>query len=362
MSSLENGLGYRRESNVYNETTASQGTSFWRDLMRMKSNDDADGSARRRLAEHAETEMRTGLTTSGDGSTFLPPAYLLDQWIPAAVAGKPFVATLPQHPVPQAFTINVPKIVTPPTVGVQNPQLSAVSNTDLTDTYATTTLTTVSGQQLVARQILDQSPIALDSVIFQSLSQVWAQEQDNLALHGTGSSGQFYGLDNIEGISTGAFALGNTIQAIYTAITDAIATIWRTRFAAPTHILAHPDTICEWMSKLDTADRPLFIPRDQGPFNSAAILENLNGQGPVGTLLGLQLVADPNITESGGVSPVYVYRADDLMWFDSGPQAQVHFDTYANELGVLLSLWSYSGLISRFPQSVVRISGFAYGS
>ena len=79
-------------------------------------------------------------------------------------------------------------------------------------------------------------------------------------------------------------------------------------------------------------------------------------------MLGLSLIADPNITESGGVSSVYVYRADDFMWFDSGPRAQVHFDTYANELGVLLSLWSYSGMISRYPGSIVKITGFAYGS
>ena len=46
------------ESRVYNEATAREGRSFWADLVRMKSNDDADGSARRRLTEHAETEMR----------------------------------------------------------------------------------------------------------------------------------------------------------------------------------------------------------------------------------------------------------------------------------------------------------------
>ncbi|MGB8208578.1 MAG: hypothetical protein WCF69_13370, partial [Mycobacterium sp.] len=59
---------------------------------------------------------------------------------------------------------------------VQNPELTAVSNTDLTDTYASTTLCTVSGQQLISRQLLDQSPIAIDSVVFESLNQVWAQE------------------------------------------------------------------------------------------------------------------------------------------------------------------------------------------
>jgi len=153
---------YRAESRVYNETTANQGRSFFADLVKVKSNDDADGSARQRLMEHAETRM----TTTGDGSTFVPPAYLLDQYIPAAVAGKPFVATLPERPAPKAHTIDVPKIVTPPTVGVQNPELSAASNTDLTDSYASTVLTTVAGQQLVSRQLLDQSPIDIDSVIF----------------------------------------------------------------------------------------------------------------------------------------------------------------------------------------------------
>ena len=251
--------------------------------------------------------------------------------------------------------------MTPPTVAVQNPELSSVSNTDLTDSYASTVLTTVAGQQTVSRQLLDQSPIAIDSVIFSSLSQVWAQQQDILALRGTGSNGQFYGLDNISGINTAGFA-GNSIANIYSAITSAIATIWRTRYAAPTHIAAHPDVICEWLGKLDTSNRPLIVPNVQGPLNAVGTLDNLNGQGPVGSMLGLSLIADPNITESGGVSSVYVYRADDFMWFDSGPRAQVHFDTYANELGVLLSLWSYSGMISRYPGSIVKITGFAYGS
>lgn len=177
-----------------------------------------------------------------------------------------------------------------------------------------------------------------------------------MAFHGTGSNGEFYGIDNIPGVNTLSFA-GNTIGDIYTAITSAINLIWTTRYAAPTHIVAHPSAITEWMNKLDTTNRPIFTPAAQGPYNAMGIVDNLDGQGPIGTLLGLKLVADPNITLSSGTTPVYVYRAPDLIWFDSGPRAQVHYDTYAQELGVLLSLWSYSGLIARFSQSIVRISG-----
>ena len=82
--------------------------------------------------------------------------------------------------------------------------------------------------------------------------------------------------------------------------------------------------------------------------------------------MGLSLIADPNVeTEGSGSSsnqPAYVYRADDLMFFTSGVRAKVHFDRYADELGVLLFLWSYDGLISRFPQSIVKLTGFPYGS
>ena len=65
---------------------------------------------------------------------------------------------------------------------------------------------------------------------------------------------------------------------------------------------------------------------------------------------------------SGAVSSVYMFRAEDIMFFDSGPEAQVHFDYAANQLGVLLSLWSYSGLIARYPNAIIQLTGFPYGS
>jgi HK97 family phage major capsid protein len=352
---------YRQESRVYNQHTARQGRSFWRDLVLHKSGDDATGEARARLNEHAQ-EQRTGLTTTGDGSSFSPPVYLEELWIQAAVAAKPFVACIPEYEAPKGHTINVPQITAPGTVGVQATELSTVTNTDQTDDFLSTTLTTIAGQQTISRQLLDQSPIDIDSIIFKGLSQSWAAKQDYQALYGTGSSGQYTGIANLSGITTIGWP-GNTIQNIYTGLTTAIKLHWQNRFLAPDTLLVHPNTWAEWLNKLDTTNgRPLFVPQAQGPFNAAGIVNNLNTQDVVGSVLGLRVITDPNITSAAGVESSFVFRADDLMFFTSGMRAQVHQDRYADQLAILLSLWSYDGLIARYPNAIIQLTGFPYGS
>jgi len=79
---------------------------------------------------------------------------------------------------------------------------------------------------------------------------------------------------------------------------------------------------------------------------------SLNAQGPIGKILGLNLVLDPTITSANGAESVFVFRSDDLMFFTSGMRAQVYQDRYADQLAVLLSLWSYDGLIARYPPSL----------
>jgi hypothetical protein len=78
--------------------------------------------------------------------------------------------------------------------------------------------------------------------------------------------------------------------------------------------------------------------------------------------LGLDLVLDPNITSANGVESIFVYRADDLMFFTSGMRAQVHQDTLAQEMGIVLNLWSHDGLIARYPNAIIEITGFPFGS
>ena len=61
-------------SDVYTKHSALRGRSFWADLVRMKSGDDADGSARRRLAEHAAARGAHGADHHGQMARPFQPA------------------------------------------------------------------------------------------------------------------------------------------------------------------------------------------------------------------------------------------------------------------------------------------------
>jgi hypothetical protein len=60
-------------------------------------------------------------------------------------------------------------MLTGTTVAVQTADNQAVSDTDLTDTFINAPVRTISGQQGVAIQLIDQSPIAFDDVVFRDL-------------------------------------------------------------------------------------------------------------------------------------------------------------------------------------------------
>ena len=199
------------------------------------------------------------------------------------------------------------EIVTPPgTVGVQNPELTAVAQRRTWSASVRLARRSAHGGRVnnwSAGSSWTSRRSTIDSVrCFSRSARCRAQRAGRFSRFARYRvcSGQFYGLDNIAGINTAGFA-GNSIQNIYTAITNAIATIWRTRYAAPTHILAHPGhhlrvdgTSC------DTTIGRCSFRHAQGPMNAAAILDNLNGQGPVGSLLGLSSGGRPEYHRVGG--------------------------------------------------------------
>jgi HK97 family phage major capsid protein len=256
------------------------------------------GESRSRLAEHtaelATTESRTGLdTTLGDGGGFVPPAYLLELWTPFARAGKPLLNLIPKAVLPQTMTVNVPKIIAGSQVAVQATQNTTVTEVDLEDDYVTGNVVTLAGNQTVSLQLLNQCPISFDSVVFQDLMAAHAQVSDYQTIYGSGTNGQLLGLTNIDGVQTTSFA-GTTTQNIYDALAQAFNMVWTTRYAAPDYLVVHPIVWADWLSKLDNEERPLFAPHTQGPWNAAGIQDNINAQGVVGSILGLQVVVDFN--------------------------------------------------------------------
>ena len=343
--------------------------SWTRDLIRLSLNLDSDGESRRRLTSHAAQvvdhpafqEQRDLSRVDGSGGYAVPPAWLMNQYIELARPGRAFANLVQRQPLPGGTdSINIPKLLTGTAVGVQTADNTPVTDVDLTDTFINAPIRTINGQQAVAIQLIDQSPIAFDDVVFRDLVAAHAAATDQQVIAGTGTNGQVLGVDNTPNIGT-VPASAVTIQGIYSAIANAIQTVHTTRFLPPEVIVMHPRRWGWFLSLLDNQQRPLFLPAANSPMNVAGVLTDVDSQQVVGQMHGLPVVTDPNITITAGAGNediIYVLRASDVVLWESGIKARVLPETKAQNLTVLLQIYSYLAFsAARFPQSVVEITG-----
>jgi HK97 family phage major capsid protein len=346
--------------------------SYFSDLARLTLNRDDTGESRQRLANHAQDvadgmEYRDISRVDGAGGYFVPRAWLIDQYVELARPGRAFGNLVTRQPLPGGTdSINVPKILTGTAVGIQVADNTAVVDVDLTDTFVNAQVCTLAGQEGVAIQLIDQSPIAFDQVVFGDLTAAHATQTDLQCFYGTGSNGQVLGLANTAGIGTIAVS-GVTVAGVYSGIANAIQQIHTTRFMPPTVILMHPRRWSWLLAQLDQNQRPLFVPNANGPFNAVGILQDVDSQQVVGQLQGLPVVTDPNITTTAGTGAaagsddvIYVLRASDIVLYESGVRARVMPEVKASTLTVLCQLYSYLAFTAaRFPQSTVELTGLS---
>jgi HK97 family phage major capsid protein len=344
--------------------------SWCRDLIRLSLNLDSDGESRARLTSHAQQvgdhpafqEHRDLSRVDGSGGYAVPPAWLMNQYVELARPGRAFANLVQRQPLPGGTdSINIPKLLTGTSTAIQTADNTPVADVDLTDTFINAPVRTISGQQGVAIQLLDQSPIAFDDLVFRDLIADYASQLDKQCLYGSGTNGQVLGLGLTPGIGTIAVSTVD-IRGVYSAIANAIQLVHTTRFQPPEVVVMHPRRWGWFLALLDNQQRPLFLPDANRPYNAAGILEEVASQQVVGSIQGLPVVTDPNIETKlgtgGDEDPVYVLRASDVVLWESGIRARVLPETKAQNLTVLLQLYGYLAFsAARYPQSVVEITG-----
>lgn len=328
--------------------------SFFADLVKSRT---GDSQAVERLHRH-QAEMRdvtTANTTSGGG--FIPPVYLGDLYAEYPRASRPFADVLPKLPLPATgMTVTIPKITTGVTTAVQATENNGVSETDHVSTQLSVPVVTIAGLNDVSKQLFDRSDPGIDMIIFADLKAAYDANLDTQLLSGSGSSGQHDGLDNVSSINTVTYTEASPTAALtLPKIYDAIQKIWTNRYDAPTHILMHPRRSA-WLASNLSSTFPLF---QQGSLTQASGTQNL---GLAGTLAGLSVVQDANITTTAGASTnedyIYVVRAADMPLMEGPIQADVFNDVGSAGLTVRLRLFAYSAFASnRQPKSITRISG-----
>jgi HK97 family phage major capsid protein len=344
--------------------------SYIQDLIKYSLNLDDTGDSKDRLMRHAHdvatldeyAEYRDLSRTEGQGGWAVPPAWLMDQYVELARPGRAFANLVQRQPLPGGTdSINIPKLLTGTAVGVQVADNTTIVDVDLTDTFINAPVRTIAGAQGVSIQLIDQSPVAFDDIVFRDLVAAHAAATDVQVLAGTGTNGQVLGVNGTVGISTVAVG-AVTLQGVYSAIANAIQLVHTTRFMPPEVIVILPRRWGWFQSLLDNNDRPLFLPPTQGLFNVAGVLTDVASQQVVGSMLGLPVVTDPNIPTNLGYGTnqdyIYVMRASDLVLWESGIRARVLPETKAQTLTVLLQIYNYLAFSAgRYPQSVVQITG-----
>mgnify|MGYP001174003473 CR=1 FL=1 len=356
------------------------GESYLRDLTLASLGLDGSGACRARLERHArevetDKEFRTTLNrTDGQGGYFVPPLWVMQEYIELARAGRATANLVTNLPLPSGTdSINIPKVATGATTAPQNGDNTAISNTDMTDTYVAAPVRTVAGEQDVAVQLLEQSPANFDEVIFRDLIAAYATNVGTQVISGTGSNGEVKGILSASGTIAITWTEANpSVPKIYGQLADAIQRVHSQRFAPPQVIVMHPRRWGWITASLDTTHRPLVVPNSGGPMNAAGVLTNVDSQQVVGTMHGLPVVTDPNIPLGlgGGESDqdvILIMRASDHYLYESSIRTRVVVSASgsasATSLGArtltsTLQVYGYIAFTAeRYPKSTAKITG-----
>lgn len=345
------------------------GRSYLQDLARVQLNMDADGQARDRLMRHAQDvasdpEYRDLNRTDGNGGYAIPPLWLMSQFIELARAGRAYANVVNSQPLPPGTdSINIPKVATGTATAVQTADNGTVQETDLTDTFINAPVRTIAGQQDVAIQLLDQSPVSFDEVIFRDLVADYATKVDLQVISGSGSSGQVTGVRNTSGITTVTYTDATpSVAKLYSKIADAVQRVHTLRYMAPTVIVMHPRRWAYLLAASDSNGRPLVVPDSGNPQNAIGTLGAVASQQVVGSLHGLPVVTDPSMPINLGASTtedvIHVLRASDVLLYESGIRSRVLPEVGSGNLTVRLQVYGYLAFTAaRYPASVVEIGG-----
>jgi HK97 family phage major capsid protein len=342
-----NGTAYRHDAYT------DRRSSYVRDLIgAVTPAVDQNGEGRQRLAG-LETRDVSGLTSS---TAFDPPQYLLELYARVARPNAPLYTLLRKLKL-DAPVVKTPKITAGNTAAVQSAENATISTTDWTDEYITVTPKTYAAASYVSDQALTLSPVALDALIFTDLFAALAVEIETAVLYDGA------GLDTLATstgtvFSTGSSDTADTLAAFARAL-NAIATI---RYNTENVVaITHPGVILHQTSHVDTTGRPIYL--GDHSFNPAGIPGPVDTLGqtvaPAVTIQGVPVFSNANVTVSGGQAPIYFIKLDDSFVSEYGPASLVSPHTAALQIAWLLRTHSVIGVTHRYPEALVKVSGFA---
>ncbi|MEU2313144.1 phage major capsid protein [Streptomyces albidoflavus] len=339
--------------------------SYFRDLFRAQQRGDHDAMDRLRRNDQQVSDglqQRALTTTDGSAGEFVPPLWMVEDYVALARAGRVVADQVAHQPLPAGTdTISLPRLASGTAVAEQASQNTSVQNTDATASSVSASVATIAGQQVVPQQLLEQSPINMDSILLADLAADYAIKLDQFVISNNAAGKR--GLLNVSGSNAVTYTDANpTVGEAYSKVGDGIQQIHTGRLMPPDKIFMHPRRWAWLTVSLDTAGRPLVVPAANMPSNVLAAMSDVVSEGFVGTLQGLPVYVDPNIpTNLGGDTNedrVIVARSSDIILFEGTPRSETFRETKADQLSVLLRFYNYAAIHSeRYPKALSVVSG-----
>ena len=361
-----------REARTYSKETDPNGKMFFGDVINQFVSNDV--RAADRLGRHIREEqveragegwMKRSNTGVGTGafSGLTVPQYLLDMVAPAIANMRPFADKANKHPLPESgMSVNISRITTSSTAGLQNAELASVSWTDMDDTLLTIPVQTAAGQQLVSRQAIERGS-GIEDVILQDLMKRYNTVVDSTMI--TQATHGLSAVANNTDLTTGQA----TATAMYPAIVGAVSqSATATRgYAKPDFCLMHPRRWYWLQSQLVSTwpafGQPGIAPRNLGQSNNNGYADgNWDGVLPC----GVGVIVDANVTTAGtadsgtGEDEVYVGSTSEAhLWEDAGAPVFIRAEQPSvASLGVNLVVYGYFAYtFERYTNAYQKLTG-----
>ena len=347
-----------------------QSASWARDLAASQGVYNMSGAeeARNRLQRHAkevEVEARAGSTTATAGGEFSPPDYLLQSYAEyaRAVSVASNLLTNMALPEPATSSIKIPKITTGTLTALQLGNNASATTRDIVTSYVTSNVETAAGYNDISIQLLEQSPINMDAIIFGDLAKDLALAiNTQVTSNNNGTSNTLLGL-TYQGINNGTSVTWTQTTpdstGLVPALGKALSGVANNRYQDAEAIIMSASEWYSVASFLDTTNRPLFATSGFA-FNPLVSGNNLaNSSGLVGTYGGVPVYVDATMpkTISTNQSPILVGKFSDTYLFKGVQKAGVFPDIGSSTLTVRFRLYQYVALAHRFNKSIAAISG-----
>lgn len=314
-----------------------------------------------------QNESRALTRVDGAGGNFVPPLHLLEEYAAVPRASRPMVEACRQIPLPGGTdSINIPRIATGTATGIQATDGAAVLSTDITDAVVTAPVRTIAGQQDIAMQLLDQSPIAFDEVIFGDLTADYYFRCEDQGWNGSGAAGQIRGILAVAGVNAITYTdLSPTVPELYPKIADALSQARTARKRPITHGWLAPRRAYWLTAALDSQNRPLVVPQVNA-MNPAGVIGGETGGGsgedhPI-NLQGVNhwMTDAMPVNLGAGVNEdrIVETRMADHLWFEGDLRARAMTEVLSGTLQVRLQVYSYiAATFERYPSGISVIAG-----